>query len=72
MSTDQTGNNISLAGCEHNDRRSTGTEAEVNKIIIKKGAKKGDRMVRYALEAEKTVYPEAMARSRQNFTYLTW
>lgn len=37
--TDQTGNDTSRVGCEHNDGRSAGTEAEINKIIIKKGAK---------------------------------
>lgn len=37
--TDQTGNDTAQVGCEHNDSRSTGTEAEINKIIIKKGAK---------------------------------
>ncbi|PSN29837.1 hypothetical protein C0J52_27496, partial [Blattella germanica] len=35
--TDQTGNDISRAGCEHNDGRSIGTEAKVNKTIIKIG-----------------------------------
>lgn len=67
--TDQTGNDTSRAGCEHNNSRSTGTEADVNKIIIKKGSKGATEW--YALKAEKTDYPEAMARSRWNFQYVT-
>lgn len=64
--TDQTGNDTSRAGCEHNDGRSIGTEAEINKTIIKKGEQRGKRVVCYALKAEKTEYPEAMVRLRLN------
>ena len=63
---------LTRPGCEHNDSRSSGTEAWVNKIIIIiiiiiiiKGEQKGIRMVRYALKAA-TVYLQAMAQSRQN------